>query len=387
MKFLDLIFIFLLIWLNFDLCLAQSPQIWLDDKRENRTFGSVEVQNLSPEQLETLQKKALSLADWQKLFWVKTIPASQEKSPVLGSYIFDNQVIRFIPRFAFVDDLEYMASFDLNFFNQLIEQKQPSVLSLQLRFWLPKLNDQTPPEVVGIYPNLAEIPENQLKLYIEFSRPMQKGKIWQYIHFFNENEQEIQPFLILANELWNVEQTRLTLWFDPGRIKRGLRPHQEMGAPLELGKTYTLKISSQWTDNQGVALKGEAQKKYKIIQADRVQPNPQNWQIKCPKSLTNNALQINFGESLDYALSQKLIHILDQQGNVLEGQISVNEAVNQWGFVPQSQWKSGQYTLRIQTRLEDLAGNSLRRLFDLADAQNNENQLSAEFLDIDFKVL
>ena len=37
-------------------------------------------------------------------------------------------------------------------------------------------------------------------------------------------------FLELENELWNPEHTQLTLWLDPGRIKRDLIPNQRKRA-------------------------------------------------------------------------------------------------------------------------------------------------------------
>ena len=46
------------------------------------------------------------------------------------------------------------------------------------------------------------------------------------------------PFLELDEELWSPDGTRFTLVFDPGRIKRGLKPREEAGPILEAGKSY-----------------------------------------------------------------------------------------------------------------------------------------------------
>ena len=46
--------------------------------------------------------------------------------------------------------------------------------------------------------------------------------------------------LEVGEELWDADQCRLTLFFDPGRIKRGLRPHLEAGPPLTEGEAYRL---------------------------------------------------------------------------------------------------------------------------------------------------
>ena len=45
--------------------------------------------------------------------------------------------------------------------------------------------------------------------------------------------------------------TRLTLLLDPGRIKRGVRPLEEIGGALQVGRTYTLVIDDAWPDAKG----------------------------------------------------------------------------------------------------------------------------------------
>ncbi len=43
------------------------------------------------------------------------------------------------------------------------------------------------------------------------------------------------PFLEVGEELWDPTGTRLTLLLDPGRIKRGLKPREDLGPILEAG--------------------------------------------------------------------------------------------------------------------------------------------------------
>ena len=40
------------------------------------------------------------------------------------------------------------------------------------------------------------------------------------------------PFLPLEAELWNGDRTRFTVFLDPGRVKRGILPNEEMGRAL-----------------------------------------------------------------------------------------------------------------------------------------------------------
>jgi hypothetical protein len=48
---------------------------------------------------------------------------------------------------------------------------------------------------------------------------------------------------------------RLTLFIDPGRIKRGVLPLEEVGPALEEGKRYTLMIDRDLKDGTGNPLK------------------------------------------------------------------------------------------------------------------------------------
>ena len=56
------------------------------------------------------------------------------------------------------------------------------------------------------------------------------------------------PFLELDEELWSPDGDSLHLVFDPGRIKRGLKPREEVGPVLEAGKSYSLVIDREWVD-------------------------------------------------------------------------------------------------------------------------------------------
>ena len=87
------------------------------------------------------------------------------------------------------------------------------------------------------YPTADVVPENQLRLYIHFSAPMgMKGGL-DYVHLLDEQGKEVKdPFLPLDAEFWNDDRTRYTVFFDPGRQKRGIPPIAEMGRSLTEGQ-------------------------------------------------------------------------------------------------------------------------------------------------------
>ncbi len=115
----------------------------------------------------------------------------------------------------------------------------------------------TPTTVVAqVYPSGEVIPENQLRLYVHFSAPMgMKGGL-DYVHLLDEEGKEvIDPFLPLDAEFWNDDRTRYTVFFDPGRQKRGIPVIVEMGRSLTEGKSYTLVVDKEWRDGNGLPLK------------------------------------------------------------------------------------------------------------------------------------
>ena len=92
------------------------------------------------------------------------------------------------------------------------------------------------------------LPSNELKLYLVFSAPMQGGdEIFSKIHLIESNGTPAYlPFV--GQDLWNRDNTRLTLIFDPGRIKRGVKPNVDLGPVLVEGKHYTLIVDRGMKD-------------------------------------------------------------------------------------------------------------------------------------------
>jgi hypothetical protein len=72
------------------------------------------------------------------------------------------------------------------------------------------------------------------------------------------------PFLEIDEELWDDSMTRLTLFIEPGRIKRGVKPLEDIGPALEEGKSYTLVIDAAWQDGHGRSLKESFRKQFRL---------------------------------------------------------------------------------------------------------------------------
>jgi hypothetical protein len=219
--------------------------------------------------------------------------------------------------------------------------------------------------IVGVYPGGDRIPENLLKWYLEFSAPMSEGEAYRRVRLLDAEGREVpKAFLVVDEELWNGDRRRLTLLFDPGRLKRGIKSNLDMGAPLVAGHRYVLVIDGEWRDGRGAPLVAGYRRDFVAIPADRSRPDPTRWRVTPPQAGTRGALTVNFGESLDHVLASELIAVVDRSGHPVRGTGRVMARETGWRFEPAREWTAATHTLLIAPALEDLAGNNLRGVFD-----------------------
>ena len=220
------------------------------------------------------------------------------------------------------------------------------------------------PWVVQIYPTADSLPSNLLKFYISFSEPMAEGNPYPYLHLVSaEGDTLQQAFLNQLPALWNEDQTILSLWLDPGRIKRDLELNKRLGNPMEAGQIYQLVVGSGFKSQKGTSLQKEIQKSFTTTSADRNKPDLANWNMELPKAGSTVPLKITFNEPMDYLSTRGRISVL-RDGKPVEGTVRLLPGENKWEFIPYSLWEKGAYTIRADARMEDLAGNNLNRLFD-----------------------
>jgi hypothetical protein len=240
--------------------------------------------------------------------------------------------------------------------------------------------------LIQIYPTTDTVPENLLKIYLQFSAPMREGEALQYIHLLDENKDTLHDvFLDLQPELWNKERTALTLWLDPGRIKRDLIPNRKMGNPLRKGNWYTLAVSSEWKDVQGLPLQNTTNKRFFVRERDSRSPELTSWNIQIPKAGTNQSLQLSFGESLDYFLLGETISIANEKSEEIPGEIKISDKERTIVFIPLQPWKEGSYRIKVKAILEDLAGNNLNRPFD-RDIKTQKQVLDKDIFEREFVI-
>src|SRR5476651_1203354 len=206
------------------------------------------------------------------------LTGSKADAGILGSFVTDWHGVDFEPLIPLSPGLSY----DVLLSGKRIARKKVPV------------NTGEAPKLTAIYPETDTVPENLLKFYFQFSHPMRTGLVLDHICLLDKNKDTMQRvFLNLQPELWDKTGTVLTLWLDPGRIKRSLVLNKELGNPLKTNESYTLVVSQNWKDNRGLSLAQSYTKHFTVGERDGVMPDINKWQINTPKSGTSGALTIN----------------------------------------------------------------------------------------------
>jgi len=294
-----------------------------------------------------------------------------ELLPVLGDFSKEGDEVIFEPLVPFTKGLRYEVLLDDTLFSEIL---------------IPIGNSKSP-ELLSIYPSQDTLPENLLKMYFEFSEPMVEGSSLQHLILIRNDRDTMRgTFLDLQPELWNSDGTVLTLWLDPGRIKRDLIPNKELGSPLKQGERYTLQVNKSWQSKNGVLLAKNYSKTFVTINRDEESPDPLTWKVVAPPSNEKQSLEIQFPQPLDYSLVKECVTILNSNGDVVAGEMAVSAEERILRFMPDEPWTKGTFALRIEGRLEDLAGNNLNRPFDRDTNKKNEGT-TQEIFTKEFEIL
>ena len=320
-----------------------SPTIRLT---EGKDLTTVDVTGLDRETLAGLSQLAAGAEKWAKVFRVyvdRGGKSGDEQLAMLGASRVEKGVLRFTPRFPLVRGVRYRVVFN------------PAALDggkgkpVEVVLFLPKPMRKPTTVVSKVYPSADKLPENQLKFYLHFSAPMSQGDSYRHIKLLDAKGKPVDlPFLELDQELWDRAGVRLTVFIDPGRIKRGLKPREEAGPVLEEGKRYTLVIDEKWTDAEGARLKEPFKKSFTVGPPDEAPPDPKTWKLKAPRSGASAPLRVTFPKSMDHALMERLVWVVDSSGKKVAGKAAATERETVWEFTPEQPWR-GAATILLRT--------------------------------------
>lgn len=303
---------------------------------------------------------------WSSIFTVSTGP---DLPPLFGAYSMESGSLTFHPRYPLASGVTYYAVF-----------RPPGSAAIEATFHGPEVVVTPEARVLAMYPSSPVLPANQLKLYIVFSAPMQGGDFWTSIHLVDqEGKPAYLPFV--GQELWNRDNTRLTLIFDPGRIKRGVKPNVDLGPVLVEGKRYTLIIDREFKDVNGKLLAEPFRHEFTAGADERRAVDTTLWKLSQPKAGTLDPLAIRFDRPLDYALLSDALQIPGVSGTATIGQ---GETV--WSFQPAQPWTAGEHQVVVDMALEDLAGNRIGRAFDVDTMTNPTERISKQSTSLTFRI-
>ena len=271
--------------------------------------------------------------------------------PTAGRFEVVGKEVCFLPRFPLAPGTSY---------SLLVDGVQMGAVTL------PADTRSGETSVVAIYPTAHELPLNPLKLYIQFSGPMSEGWAGRAVHVRRADNGQLLHgvFLAMEPELWDRARRRLTLLFDPGRLKRGLAPHEEAGYPLAEGVPVIVGVDRSFRDASGRPLLASAERRYQVGPAVRQRVDPSAWRLHCPRAGSRASLEVAFDRPLDRALLEHSLTVLDSNAGPVDGRATVVDGERSWTFMPVDRWRPEPYCLAVDARLEDLAGNSLARVFD-----------------------
>ena len=296
------------------------------------------------------QKK---LASVLRLFVKESRESGQ---PVLGTCLLVDRCLVFDPRYPLQPGVLYVAEFSCNADSEVLKQE----LSI------PKPAASHTTRIANVYPTADMLPQNLLKFYIHFTAPMSQGSAYQFIELAAADGEVLEhPFLEIAEELWDRSGQRLTLLLDPGRVKRGLVPREEDGPIFVAGREYRLTIKADWPDANGSPMAQVYVKKFRVGAEDFTQPDPANWKLTAARARTVAPVTIAFPEALDHATVTRGITLENSEGEIIGGDFTFSAHETRVHFTPLKQWKAGPIDVHISPVIEDLAGNSIERAFEV----------------------
>jgi hypothetical protein len=272
---------------------------------------------------------------------------------MLGKYERAGNDLTFTPRFPLGAGATYRATL-----------KAPGSMA-SLDYMMPAVAAKAPPKVIKIYPTAAVLPANHLRFYIYFDRPMRGGnELFKHLVILDDKGNELdEPWLV--DEIWDEENNCLILYIHPGRIKWGVELRELMGPVLFEKRSYTLVVRGEWTDLEGNKIGKDTVKKFRTTPEDRVRIELADWKLTAPAAGTRAPVELTLAKSVDVRSLQTGLTVLNAKGETIAGTVTVGADEKSWRFTPKEAWQAAPHRVSVSPDLEDVAGNTPARPFDV----------------------
>jgi hypothetical protein len=209
---------------------------------------------------------------------------------------------------------------------------------------------------IHISPQARVLPANTLRFYIHFPRPGEAHFDRDQLWLNNEQGQAVpDPFLILSQELWSHDGSRLTVLMEPGRIKRGMGEDPSHEPAFVVGRIYSLVIT---------ALGQTARHTFRVTDPVLEAIDETGWRIVSPNVGSLDPAILHFDRIMDAALCEDEIGIITTSGEVVQTRVSLSPHGTTMEFIPKRPWSAEEYSLVVSDRFEDVCGNRLGEALD-----------------------
>jgi hypothetical protein len=250
--------------------------------------------------------------------------------PAAGRFEEHGDDLLFVPRFPLVAGLSY---------SLLIDGIEAAAVDVAVQASTPTT------EVVSIHPASGAAPLNLLRIHVSFSAPMSDGFAARAIQVRGaETGERLEDAFLQGPELWDMSRQRLTLLRAPGYL-------------LTDGDPVWIRVDRSMPDAAGRPLRGGAGRVYRIGPALREPIDLKAWRLVTPAAGTTEPLVVDFDRPLDRVLLADCLEVLADATTLVAGDAAIDEGERVWRFEPAFPWQPGTYVLRVDARLEDLAGN------------------------------
>jgi len=340
----------------------------------------VALTGLPANALKSLQHANLTPEQWAS---VLRVAVSTDAPSMLGDYTVLDGVVRFTPLFPFDQGRQYHVRFEPA---RLPGGAADAGGAIETTVGRPAATAVPSTTVARVYPSGDIVPENLLRMYVEFSAPMGRKSGVEYIALLDHQGKEIEGAVLpLEYEFWSPDHKRFTIFFDPGRVKKGILPNLQMGRPLEVGRSVTLVIKREWPDENGLPLKEEFRRVLRVGPTDLEPLDTSTWRIQSPAAGSRDGMVVTFPEPLDHGLLMRALGVT-RDGKEVDGAIGVDHAETRWTFTPTAPWTAGTYQLLALDILEDLAGNQIGRAFEVDNFDTVDKGPNPKTITIPFHV-
>ena len=132
-------------------------------------------------------------------------------------------------------------------------------------------------------------------------------------------------------------------------------------------------VEAGFRDAAGRPLRGTAERRYAVGPDERRRVDPGAWAVSAPPAGGREPLAVTFDRPLDHGLLGRCLHVTGPDGQPVAGLPEPGPEERSWRLTPRQPWAAGPHQLVVDPVLEDLAGNSVSRVFDrdLARAQDD----------------